>query len=114
MLTDLQCKGKLVLTLRNLIRDWDTDKNEGSYSFLSLRAALQNSPPNGLGLSAEDTDCVIRYTASHGFSYCLDPIISCRDHISGDDPIFPDIDVCYWGIDQLISRLYSVIPSYLV
>jgi hypothetical protein len=72
-----------------------------NYTFVSLRNALQVR----LGYSRDDTDEIIRWVADKGFSYCVDPIIT-TSFVGGEDrEIAPSYDVCFWGPDQLRSRL---------
>jgi len=51
---------------------------------------------------SEQHDEVIRYIASRGFAYCLDPIIA-------HNGSRPERVVCVWGADQLHSRLTCVL-----
>lgn len=74
------------------------------YTMISLRKALEKYQ----GLSSEKTDEIIRWVAARGFSYCLDPIIS-HAAVGIDGIISPTNDVCFWGPDQLKSRLYCCI-----
>jgi hypothetical protein len=70
------------------------------YELVSARAALYE-----LGYHGEDAEQVLKALYDGGFTYCLDVDYhtSPRDN---DGPISPD--VCYWGPDQLRSRLDSV------
>ena len=44
-----------------------------------------------------------------GFEYCLDPEIPCKSGVGMENKeIYPDHDVCYWGPDQISSRLRAV------
>lgn len=70
------------------------------YEPVSLRSAL-----NTLGYESEDTQQVIEYVASRGFTYCLDHTIKCSEGGGSSNKIYPSSDVCYWGPDQLKSRL---------
>jgi len=62
-----------------------------------------------LGYSDDDADTVLQNIADGGFRYCLDPHIKCSNG-SSKDPInvYPSPDVCYWGPDQMLSRLNSL------
>lgn len=71
------------------------------YKMISLRKALEYYQ----GLSRERTDEIIRYVADRGFSYCVDPIIPVHA-VGMDTKEFPNYEVCFWGPDQLKSRLY--------
>ena len=54
-----------------------------------------------LGFHGEDCEQILRYIADGGFNYCLDP-----EYHEGEQRI--SLDVCYWGPDQLASRLHSL------
>lgn len=73
------------------------------YEPVSLRSAL-----NSLGYESEDTQQVIEYVASRGFTYCLDHTIKCSSGVGDTPDEYPSSDVCYWGPDQLKSRLWCV------
>ena len=62
----------------------------GEYEIVSARGVLYT-----LGFEESDTDQILEHIAAGGFSYCLDSQI-------GDKP---PRDACYWGADQLESRL---------
>lgn len=68
------------------------------YEVTSARRVLQE-----LGYE-EHMDQVLRHIADGGFDYCLDHTIPMTGHheARGEKP---DPDVCYWGPDQLESRL---------
>jgi hypothetical protein len=70
-----------------------------AYEPVSARSVLYE-----LGYSMNHTVDVLRYIADHGFDYCLDYAIRMTGHhdASGE---FPNQQVCYWGPDQLKSRL---------
>lgn len=75
----------------------------GVYEMVSARSCLYE-----LGYE-EAAEQVIAAIAEAGFEYCLDAHIEC----SNGDPnkperSFPDWDVCYWGPDQLKSRLNAL------
>lgn len=67
------------------------------YRPVSLRDALRD-----LGFHGEDRDEVIYWVAERGFEYCLDPLIACK---GPDGYESPNYEVCFWGPDQLKSRL---------
>jgi hypothetical protein len=56
-----------------------------------------------------DVMTILLNIADGGFRYCLDPDIKCSNG-DPDNPkdVFPSLDVCYWGPDQLKSRLDSL------
>jgi hypothetical protein len=63
--------------------------------------------------SDEEVMQVLRAIADRGFDYCLDPyIIPQRStHFMDDEdahPAPPPSNACYWGPDQLRSRLESL------
>ncbi len=64
----------------------------GEYATVSARSVL-----NTLGYEA-DADQILRFMASKGFSYCLDPSIPHNDS-------YPPPHACWWGADQLESRI---------
>lgn len=68
----------------------------GEYASVSARGVLYT-----LGYAEEDADQVIQYLADRGFNYCIDPMIV---NPSG---VRPSADACYWGADQLESRISS-------
>jgi hypothetical protein len=74
-----------------------------NYEMVSLRSALYEC-----GYTQPQADDVIRYAAKHGFGYCVDSMIAIKDM---DDPSIarrPSPDSCYWGPDQLASRLHCL------
>ena len=86
-----------IAQLKSFVRDADAVYRDGSgeYEFLSVRGVLYT-----LGFDAELADEVVYTIAERGFSYCLDPLIA--NPRTGERPT---ADVCYWGVDQLHSRL---------
>jgi hypothetical protein len=72
------------------------DVKMDGYKMVSLRSALRE-------LKIEEQP-VIDYVSKHGFTYCLDYTIAATDHFEGNTEK-PSQDVCYWGPDQLKSRL---------
>lgn len=82
------------------------DAKMDGYHMVSLRSALRE-----LGYAKAAQDQVIRWVAYRGFTYCLDPIITSTWWDSNNNKEvaeYPDWQVCYWGPDQLKSRLNSV------
>lgn len=52
---------------------------------------------------------ILRACVEGGFSYCLDHEIECKSGVSEERGyVFPSADVCFWGADQLRSRLDCV------
>lgn len=80
------------------------------YQPVSARSALRK-----LGYDREQQDSVILFIADGGFDYCLDPTIPMTGHheAAGETP---HPDVCYWGPDQLRSRLFclSNLPYFVL
>lgn len=70
----------------------------GNYESVSMRGALYV-----LGFQEHEADQVIAHCAAHGFDYCLDP--GTAHSRSGTRP---PAYACYWGPDQLKSRLDSL------
>lgn len=58
-----------------------------------------------------DPDEVLPCIAQAGFDYCLDSAIPCSTGVGGDAgrKERPSQDVCYWGADQMKSRLDAII-----
>lgn len=82
------------------------DRKMPKYEMVSMRSALVEA-----GYDSEEVTTVLEYVASKGFDYCLDSTIKCSSGV-GSRPHgreYPNQQVCYWGPDQLKSRLYSVI-----
>lgn len=81
-----------------------------NYESVSMRGALYT-----LGFTTEEADEVIRYCSERGFKYCLDPMIAAT-HFDPNNPRAvnnmitdrPSAQACYWGPDQLKSRLQSL------
>lgn len=67
-----------------------------NYEMVSLRGALYT-----LGYNEAEANQIIRYVASKGFHYCVDPMI-------GEVGSKPSYNVCHWGPDQLKSRLQFI------
>lgn len=64
------------------------------YAVRSARGVLYE-----LGYSRNHADQILRFLADRGFNYCLDPMVT------GETG-----DACYWGADQLKSRLQFIVP----
>jgi hypothetical protein len=75
------------------------DLKMADYEAVSLRSALAEC-----GYRGEQAQQVINHVAAGGFDYCLDPSIPMTGHhdAQGEKPSY---EVCYWGPDQLKSRL---------
>lgn len=74
---------------------------QDAYTMTSLRSALTT-----LQYHPEDTQEVIEFVAE-SWDYCLDHTIPMTgSHEAASEK--PDWRVCYWGPDQLASRLYCV------
>lgn len=67
----------------------------GEYESLSARSVLYE-----LGYDEGEADEVLTFVAERGFNYCVDPIIPNPN--TGERP---PRHACYWGADQLLSRL---------
>lgn len=84
-----------------MISTCDLKMAPGQYESCSARSVL-----NELGYH-EDADQVIRHIAEGGFTNCLDPIIPTKSYPDFKEE-FPVYAVCFWGPDQLKSRLESL------
>ena len=71
---------------------------ETDYHSVSARGVLYT-----LGYSVKQTDEVITDLFDRGFTYCLDPMFPSNGKAT---PEF----ACYWGPDQLRSRVDWVVP----
>jgi len=75
-----------------------------NYEYVCARGILHT-----LGYSDDDADMVLQRIADGGFRYCLDSHIKCTNGSSKNpENIYPSPDVCYWGPDQLRSRLHGL------
>ena len=72
---------------------------ETDYHSVSARGVLYT-----LGYNEEDANEVIQALHDGGFNYCLDPMFKSNGEAT------PDF-ACYWGPDQLRSRVDWVVPS---
>lgn len=81
------------------------DLKMANYEAVSARSVL-----NELGYEAHATQ-VLEEIARRGFNYCLDHEILCNSgevdetHRDYGKQIYPPSSACYWGPDQLKSRL---------
>lgn len=71
----------------------------GEYEMLCAREVLST-----LGFHGDDRDQVLQALYDGGFQNCLDP--DYHNYRDGQRRI--SLSVCYWGADQLESRLRSV------
>lgn len=74
----------------------------GDYETMSARSVLRT-----LGYNTADTLQVLQAIAARGFDYCLDAEIPMTGHHEARGE-HPDWQVCYWGADQLLSRLQAL------
>ena len=76
------------------------DLKMANYDLISARGTLYE-----LGYFGDKAEQVLQYCFDRGFNYCLDPDY----HVSRETPPLriPE-SVCYWGPDQLKSRLECV------
>lgn len=77
-------------------------QGRGDYETMSARSVLRT-----LGYNTADTLTVLQAIAARGFDYCLDAEIPMTGHHEARGE-HPDWKVCYWGADQLLSRLQSL------
>lgn len=78
----------------------------GEYEMCSARGVLYT-----LGYNSDDAHTVLKYIHEDGFAYCLDfefPSQALKADGETRETIYPDQQVCYWGADQLHSRLMCV------
>jgi hypothetical protein len=75
------------------------------YTPIALRGVLYT-----LGFTTSEADEVIEYCRREGFNYCIDPMVPTKDANSGEYRSTPEF-ACYWGPDQLLSRLHWVYRS---
>lgn len=86
------------------ILDFNYKQGTGEYTLLSARSGLYE-----LGYTDIEQDAILEQIAEGGFAYCLDYKIQCKSGVGESNKmIYPDQDVCYWGADQLLSRLQSL------
>lgn len=71
-----------------------------NYEMVSVRSAL-----NELGYNSKDIETIILFIAKGGFAYCMDHTIAVNHPDNPKKYEYPSQDVCYWGPDQLASRL---------
>ena len=96
MLTQNQLNEAFMQSLSFARNAVDYYKNGGDYEMLMYRDVLRK-----LGYHGEDAEQIISAVAKAGFDYCLDPQISHQGYFPAEDP-------CWWGCDQLYSRLQCV------
>lgn len=80
----------------------ECEQRQAKYIMTSARSGLV-----ALGYNSEEQDEIIRFIAAGGFDYCLDPKIVMTGHheAAGEKPNW---QVCYFGPDQLLSRLMGL------
>lgn len=103
MLTEDQTNeavGQMIVYCRNSMEEYKAGVTD--YESVSARGVLRT-----LGYDGEDLEQVLRHIADGGFDYCLDHHIAMTGHHDARGE-FPSRDVCYWGADQLESRLDSL------
>jgi hypothetical protein len=96
LLTQSQLKEAFLQSLSFTRDKVEYYKQGGEYEMLFYRKVLRD-----LGYHGEDAQQVIAAVATAGFSYCLDPEVE-------SDGSHPCEQVCWWGCDQLLSRLKCV------
>lgn len=84
--------------VRGVERVWKEDG--GRYPMLSTRIVITI-----LNYNKFEADEILTYIHGNGFNYCLDPIFPSRLD-DGETPT-PEF-ACWWGVDQLRSRLACV------
>lgn len=73
-----------------------------NYEMVSARGVLHE-----LGYGA-DVEQVLQAIYNEGFTYCFDPYFKSSNGLGDGGMEYPSADVCYWGPDQLKSRLQCV------
>jgi len=103
--------GEISDAIRQCIAHCRNREQEVGYEFLSVRKCLYI-----LGYDQAQADEVIRYCAYRGFSRAIDPIVEStyfspndKNAVNNMVTEYPNYDDCFWGIDQLRSRLQSVV-----
>lgn len=84
--------------IEQIIKEAIEQCDTGEYRVITLRQLLAE-----VGCIDDEADLIIRYVADHGFNYCVDPIIAIPS--SSDVTSYPPKSGCYYGVDQLKSRL---------
>lgn len=79
------------------------DLKMDGYQMVSARGALHE-----LGFHGEDAEEVLQAIHHGGFTNCLDHHFKSGGVYPDFTPEYPSADVCYWGPDQLKSRLESI------
>lgn len=90
---------KIHLAIGKMIAACDAKMATGKYPMVSARSVLRE-----LDYDASDQQTVLLHIAAGGFDYCLDHTIVMSGHHEGRGEK-PDHAVCWWGPDQLASRL---------
>src|SRR4029077_2306548 len=81
-------------------------REEGlNYDPISARRMLSN-----LGYFHDEAQPVLSALHEGGFYYCLDPMFPCKSYPDFEEKPTPDF-ACYWGPDQLASRISWVAPA---
>jgi len=78
------------------------------YHSVSARGVLYT-----LGYAHDEADEVLTALHDGGFDYCIDPMFPCRSTCDGPNakPEPTPSHACYWGPDQLRSRIVWVAPA---
>lgn len=79
------------------------DAKMPKYEMCSARSVLYE-----LGYNNKDTEQVLTWIYDSGFTYCLDHHFKCTSGLGDGRMEYPVSDVCFWGPDQLKSRLECV------
>lgn len=95
MLSDLQIIGAINQMIISC------ELKQQNYEMVCARGLL-----NELGFGA-DADQIIDFIYDGGFTNCLDPSKATTSY-PDFKPEYPSADVCYWGPDQMSSRLFSL------
>lgn len=74
-----------------------------NYELVSARSCLYE-----LGYHGQDAEEVLQKIYDGGFTYCLDSHFKSQGVYPDFIPEYPSPDVCYWGPDQLESRLSAL------
>jgi hypothetical protein len=90
---------QMMAYLENVKANYDAGTAE--YEMHSARSLLYM-----LGYDTDQANEVIVAIADQGFSYCLDSTVPSNDE--NGKLIYPSSDVCFWGFDQLLSRLWCI------